>query len=168
MTAVVRDRPRDDFAARGYVGRFLGIDTTIPQGAGKWAAFIERPDGKVESNGTFHLIKNSDAELPGYPVQAAEAEDDGYACPACRGRFAPHSRIRGECRKAQDVADAVDPDVEDQWFMGLDGDAEVEEETAEEVTGAEMFLEEAAIAPPPPPPVFQPWFWRYAVATRRR
>lgn len=135
VTALVRNRPRDDFAPRGYVGRFLGIDTTIPLGAGKSAAFVERPDGKVESNSTFHAVTAEAEDLPGYPAQQAEVEDDGYSCPACRGRFAPHTRVGGECRRAPDEAEEVDPDIEDAWFQGEDGDSEVEEEKIQEVTG---------------------------------
>ena len=40
----------DDFSARGYVGRFLGVDSTIALGDGKFATFVEHPSGKVEWN----------------------------------------------------------------------------------------------------------------------
>ena len=73
------------------------------------------PQEGWKSNSTFHFITVDDKELPGYPVETVEVEDDGLQCPACRGRFAPHTPIRGECRRAPDEAEESDPEAEDVW-----------------------------------------------------
>ena len=98
---------------------------SIPLGDGKYVCFVEDPKCRVESNGTFHAITADDAELPGFPVEKAEVDDDGFQCPASRGRLVPHTRVKGECRHALDEANVVDNDLEDALFLG---ESEAEEE----------------------------------------
>ena len=163
VTALERVRPRDDFAARGYVGRFLGVDLNIPLGNGKYAGFVEHPNGRVESNGTFRTMTTDDKDLPGAPAETAEVED-GFTCPACRGRFAPHTRKRGECKRAPDEAAEHDSEEEDAWFLGKDEDDE-EEFGLPDPTGflkdgemrADMMDEEEAARPKEAPDT-APWF----------
>eukprot|EP00975_Prorocentrum_lima_P054165 11360323-Prorocentrum_lima.AAC.1 len=65
--------------------------------------------------------------------------------------------MKGECRRALDEVEEVDPDVEDAWFQGEDGDhdtdeGDTEEEKEQEVMQAEMTAEEAAMIKQNPPP----------------
>jgi hypothetical protein len=134
----------------------LGVDVLIPLEDGKLAAYVEHPSGRVESNGTFGAVTEEHSDLPGYPGEAAEVEDDGYSCPACRGRFAPHSRKRDECRLAPDVADEADSDIDDKWFEGFD-EAPIPHEILEEEFEKQVCMEELAVLPPVRA-ALSPWF----------
>ena len=95
------------------------------------------PQEGWKATARFIPINVYDEELP------ATVEDDGFQCPACRGRFAPHTRIRGECRHAPDEAEESDPEAEDVWFQDDDMIEYQPEELQEEPERAVHVEEEA-------------------------
>eukprot|EP00971_Amphidinium_carterae_P307118 6103566-Amphidinium_carterae.1 len=120
VTALVRQRPRDDFAPRGYIGRYLGAAAETPTGGGNYAGYIERPDAVVEANGTFHRTQLDEYSMfPGIPAvekekpQEWELAEVAPICAACRGRPQPHTRVKGECTEAPNDGEEEAYD----WFL---------------------------------------------------